>query len=297
MTRIITVISNSLQRRRKEKGPRKRPRALTCPLPAEPEKSSRPQRWKPFKKSLPQQTHDQFQSALLMRLPGEIRQLIWAKVIGGHLLHMVHGPTSLVAIDCAEAVDIELETRRHLCWGFSTKDAPPSYLHPHAGHHAKPVNILPLLQTCRIIYTEAVSILYGDNIFDLNRVSTLISFHHSILPHRLNQIRVLNLTWDYATLISDGPIYYDLDSWLEACEVLSRFAGLQELTVHFNNWCKFSYPGADGKRQWGPLLEALRPAKAVKRFDIYLAWTEDECAIVAREGSYPFKLMPMANIL
>ena len=41
----------------------------------------------------------------------------------------------------------------------------------------------------------------------------------------------------------------------------------------------------------------LRPAKAVKRFDVYLAWTEDECVVAAREGSYPFRLMPMANIL
>jgi hypothetical protein len=277
--------------------PRKRPRALTCPLPAEPDKSSRSRSWNPFRKSIRQQTCDQSQSALLARLPSEIRLLIWTEVLGGHLLHIVRAPKRLLAIDCADEVNVELETRHHLCWGIETERAPGFYLSPHTHHPAKPANLLPLLQTCRRIYTEVISILYEDNIFDINRLSTLLYLQRSVLLKRLNQIRVLNLTWDYALIISASPIWYDLDSWHEACEVLMSFAGLQELTVHFTNWRKNSWPGADWKVLWGPLLEALMRIKTAKKFDVFLPWSEDECAEAAKDGGYLFRLMPMADVM
>ncbi|PSS18375.1 hypothetical protein M430DRAFT_58556 [Amorphotheca resinae ATCC 22711] len=272
--------------------PRKRPRALTCPLPAKTDKS-----WNPFKKSVLQQTCDQSQSGLA-RLPGEIRQLIWTEVLGRHLLHIVYAPQRLLAIDCAEEVDDELETRHHLCWGVTTAKAPSgSYLYPHSDHPAKPANLLPLLQTCRRIYTEVISILYEDNIFDIGSLLPLLYLQRSVLPQRLNQIRVLNLTYSYAMVISASPLIYEINEWREACDVLMSFAGLQELTVHFKKSRKDSWPGADGKSQWGPLLEALTQINtAKKKFDVFLPWTEDECAEAAKEGGYPFRLMPMADV-
>ena len=170
--------------------PRNRPRALTYPLPVEPDD--------------PQRTCDQSKSALIS-LPFELRRQIWIEVLSGHLLHITRDAKRLVAIDCTVKNDktkAEFETRRHGCWGVTDWSPhmdywwmPGCYQRPRDGHPARPANLLPLLQTCRLIYTETVSMLYEDNIFDFNHTNMLIYLECYVLPKRLNQIRVLNLTW------------------------------------------------------------------------------------------------------
>jgi hypothetical protein len=277
--------------------PRQRSRALTCPLPTKPDKPRR--LWNPFKKSVCQQTFNQFQSALFAQLPGEIRQLIWTEVLGGHLLHVARAPMRLLAIVCAEKFGHELETRRHGCWGCTSRrlsmgTTPGFYLGPRHHHPSKPANLLPLLQTCRIIYTETISILYEDNIFDINHLDTLIYLQQSLLPRRLNQIRVLNFTWDFKWPTATSPAPYDITTWREACDALASFAGLQELMVHLTGPNDLM-PGAYWKNRWGPLLEALTRIKAAKKFHVLLPWSEDECVEAAKEGRYPFRLVSKAE--
>jgi hypothetical protein len=122
--------------------PRKRPRALTNPLPDDRNRS-----WirHLFKNS--QHASEQSESLLFTRLPPEIRDLIWTEVLGGHLLHLVHVFKRLRAVNCTETFGPDLETRRHGCWGLTNEvmNKAGFYLRPQLGHTAKPINLLPLL--------------------------------------------------------------------------------------------------------------------------------------------------------
>ncbi|MCJ1372319.1 hypothetical protein MMC20_003542 [Loxospora ochrophaea] len=273
--------------------PRQRPRALTCPLPDESSRS-----WHLFKKSSPQRTLDQAQSALLARLPTEIRRLIWFEVLGGHLLHIARRPKRLLAIGCPENFGPELQTGQHGCWGLMNMAyfgcRTPGIYHPRSRHPAKPANLLPLLQTCRKIYTETISMLYGDNIFDINHLDTLMYLQRSVLPQRLNQIQVLNFTWYFVYPTVGSSVPYNLATWREACDVLASFAGLQELMLHLTG--SDLTPGTFGRSQQGPVLEALTRIKTAKKFDVFLHWSEDQCAAVAKEGGYPFRLAPEIEV-
>jgi hypothetical protein len=279
--------------------PRKRPRALTfiCPDKSSP---STTRNLSTSKDSVPRRKFDQSQSALFARLPGEIRHLIWIKVLGRHLLHVARAPKRLLAIDCAAKVNVGpdlLETRFHGCWGVTRHlgTTPGFYLYPRNHHPSKPANLLPLLQTCRRIYTETISILYEDNIFDINHLDTLVYLQQSVLPQRLNQIRVLNLTWDFKWPTAISPAPYDLATWREACNTLASFASLQELMVYLTGENDLT-PGTYWKDRWGPVLEALTRTKAAKKFNVFLPWSEDECAEAAKEGGYPFKLVSKVEV-
>jgi hypothetical protein len=289
------------QEERKKKAPQRlpeqRPRALTSTCVLQVEKSTL--------QGTQTQTCNQSQSLLFARLAREVRQLIWSEVLGGHLLHIARYPKRLLhgrllAIECSEyenrGPEHELETSRHGCWGLANRrrelgSTPGFYYLPISQHPAKPASLLPLLQTCRRIYLETISMPYTGNIFDVNHIDTLMYFQQSVLPQRLTQIRVLNLSWNFKLLPATSLPPYDLDTWREACDVLAAsFAGLSQLTVHLTGGGAL-WPGTRYKDRWGPIIEALMPIKA-KKFEVFLPWSEGDCTEATEEGGYPFKLLP-----
>lgn len=235
--------------------PRVRPRELSNPRSGEPIHP-----WNPFSKSM-QQTFDQSQS-LLFHLPSEIRLQIWFEFLGGRLLHIARAPKKLLAVECVEEWDPELDTGWHWCWG-STYDpltlgkTPGFYVCPKSPHSAEPANLLPLLQTCRKIYREAIPVLYQSNIFDINHVDTPLYLRRSVLPKHLNQIRVLHFTWDFKDNIAwADDIPYDTGTWRESCNAIASLTGLQKLTMHLTGETDHA-PGMSGKGNWAPWLDEL----------------------------------------
>lgn len=265
--------------------PQVRPRALSCPLPLD-------------------QRLDQRQSALIAHLPSEIRQLIWIEVLGGHLLHIVRAPKRLLAIECIENFGPELNTGEHICWGCTDgrqylRTIPGFYIGPQMQHRAKAANLLPLLQVCRIVYTEAISILYANNIFDINHLDTFVYLQQTVLPERLNRIRILNFTWDFKVFTTVEPAAaYGIASWSDVCDMLSSLTHLQELTVHLEGGvsAKFDHRPSNRtaylRKRWKEVLDMLTCITAVKKFNVFMPWTEDECAEVAKGCAYPFRLAP-----
>lgn len=69
--------------------------------------------------------------------------------------------------------------------------------------------------------------------------------------------------------------------------MLASLTGLYELTLHLTGKPDLM-PGAQDR--WAPLLEALIPIKAAKKFDVFLPWSEGQCAR-ASECGYPFRLV------
>jgi hypothetical protein len=136
--------------------------------------------------------------------------------------------------------------------------------------------------------------IYASNIFDINHVDTLIYLRQSVPYQRLNQIRVLNFTWNFWVYSHRSPVPHGLATWREACNVLASFTGLQELTVHLSGQ-NLLLPGVFYKDRWGPLLEALARITPAKKFEVFLRWEEDECAEAAKGAEYPFKLVSTAS--
>lgn len=263
--------------------PLQRPRALTstCGFPIESKQQVR--------------TSDQSQSLLFGRLAKEIRQQIWTEVLGGHLLHIARAPKRLLAIECSEVRNSKPTVGRHGCWGIPSRPrelgyTPGFYHSPMYQHPAKPANLLPLLQTCRRVYLEAISIIYTDNVFDINHIDTLLYLQQSVLPQRLSQIRTLNLSWCFQRPLDSAPVPYDLETWREACNVLATSCtGLRELTVNLTGSAVF-WQGIKFKDKWGAALDALMPIKASK-LDVLLPWSEEGCVEAAEDGRYSFRLV------
>lgn len=292
------------QRRREMDGhsalPLKRPRVLTYPLSPEDEAGHR-QSWDQLHlqtEPITQRTLDQSQSLLLNRLPLEVRQLIWSAAIGGYLLHIVRAENRLLAISCPENIGMELNTREHGCWGqnFDHELSEPTlYKGPTHGHPAKPANLLPLLQTCRMVYSEAIPILYGNNIFDIDHLDTLICLDRKVLPHRLAQIHTLNLTWDYLSQFEYSAPFapFDIATWRQSCVILeTRFTGLRHITVHMLNRCSWGSRGGPHRYHCTADLDTLQRITAIDRFNVYFCYWEDQCAEAVEQRGYQFTLLP-----
>lgn len=272
------------------KHPRVHPRALSNPRSGEPIHS-----WNPFSKRI-QQTFDQSQSPLF-QLPEEIRLQIWFEFLGGRLLHIARAPKNLLAVEYVEEWDPELDTGWHWCWG-NTHDpltlgkTPGFYCGPKSPHSSKLANLLPLLQTCRMIYREAIPVLYQSNIFDINHVDTPLYLQRSVLPKHLNRIRNLHFTWDFKDNIEwADDVPYDLGTWRESCNAIASLVGLQSLTMHLTGETDH-IPGLGGKDYWAPWLDELVRIKPAMEFRVFLRWPEKDCAEVEKECEYPFKILP-----
>jgi len=273
------------QKERKKNAPRKlprrRPRALSYPLPPKPSKSL-----SIFidllKRPTHQGTYNQSQS-LFARLPYEIREIIWFEFLGERILHIARTRGKLVAIACTNQ-----EFRNHLCWGFIEGTAPGCCLSSIRPHHRQ-VDYVSLLRTCRLIYSEILPILYGSNVFDVNHIDTLLYLKRSVLLQRLNMIRKVTLTWNFKYYTNFAGAPYNTRTWREVCKVLSGFEGLQEVTMHLTG-VVFNA----GIYQWGlwrPVLDALKRVRPVRKFDVVLPWSEEDCMKVAAERGYSFRLM------
>jgi hypothetical protein len=265
--------------------PRTRPRALTLPLP--PKSSSS---WNPFKRVA--QVAEQSQSPFFALLPFEIRSLIWNQVVGGFLLHMVLAPKRLLAITCGEDCETELSTNRHRCWVIegphlylnSTGIGWPTGLGPE--HPAKLAHLLGLLRTCRAIYSEAIPILYKKNIFDFDKLDTLIDFQKTILPQRHNQIRILNFTWHFRGMVRGDADPSDIATWRDTCNALASFTQLEELQIHIDPLGRaIFFRGGE----W--ILDALAVIEPIKKFTVFVPWLNEGFEAASRTGSYHFKLI------
>lgn len=150
--------------------PKKRPRTLTLPL----DDSTQPdRRFQDIFRSLverissvPQRTSSQEKSPLLARLPTEIRWLVWKFLLCGQHLHIVRAKKRLLAIRCEEESRLEpnLDTCTHFCWGITNYTGRGHT--PMAGYYKSRknndncdyANLLPILQTCRLMYAGLYSI-------------------------------------------------------------------------------------------------------------------------------------------
>ena len=109
-------------------------------------------------------THHQLQSALLARLPSEVRVLIWEHVVGREndrdVLHLELADGILRYNRCYQR-ESELPDFRHDCWTAPWRNT----FRARGRGKNEPQNhrraILPLLFTCKLMYVLARSLAYA----------------------------------------------------------------------------------------------------------------------------------------
>lgn len=117
-------------------------------------------------------------SMLLTSIPLEIRQQIFHHVLGGRNLHLVRVPGSVMC-----------SPKRRIPWKSE---------HPLPEHFPTAFDTLDLalLRTCRQIYIEAISIVYGSNVFNLEDPAVLMFlYEHQWLRSRLMAIKHVEMQW------------------------------------------------------------------------------------------------------
>ncbi|KAF2810086.1 uncharacterized protein BDZ99DRAFT_476301 [Mytilinidion resinicola] len=188
--------------------PNPRPRALTLPLIQIAD--------------IPQHTAAQSSSLLLQRLPLELRQEIWRLVLGGSTIYFCHADGSKFSGHVCDGPG-------HACFfGGSVRTS--------GANRAKR---LPLLLTCRQIYTEGIDLLYANTTFNIDEgpffQDTLAELPQLLLPQRLACIRSLNLRRSIQTVRHDvtKTVGFPTSRWETLWEIIASMRQLQHLSVDF----------------------------------------------------------------
>ncbi|KAJ5334336.1 uncharacterized protein N7506_008119 [Penicillium brevicompactum] len=190
--------------------------------------------------------HSQSQSPLL-RLPAELRQMIWSYVLTNdsspntsnpQTLHLVQLKGKIRHVRCSthfNSPNIQskseqpqpnppLTQNRHCCpttparWRIYDGRVPghsDRLLYPHTHEHL-PTTLsnsnVSLVRVCRRIFAEAEHILYQASRFDVDDLYTFIAFSETLSPTARNSIRRLTVQWmpiwiPMAGLDHKGSIY------------------------------------------------------------------------------------------
>lgn len=217
----------------------------------------------------------QSQSSFLYLLPLEMRQQIYQHVLGDETLHLVRLVSRLGNVKCRDPS--QPHPWAHRCWGISVKDS-DMYWGPHDGIQEEHGGYLPLLQTCRQIYSEAIEILYSKNTFSMLHLGRLLHFSFTVLPQRMNAIRSLELGWYLNSIYpydtgctwnsQNPPAPYDKTTWERAWAILAGMDGLRNLRVDLVGRWMAPLPLEAELRMLSPATKVVNP----RVWDLRLDW-------------------------
>lgn len=204
--------------RRKEKAKA----AIPKPLP------ERPKRLRDL--SLPRNSRPQSQGGdLFVKLPYEIRRMIYIYVLGDEMLHLEHpwDKPRIVHYSCQRKLNGG--HRSYNLYGPTQKEA---------GHGR-----MSLVKTCRAMYNESIDILYTTNTFALQTCSnleTFLWFSKSIRPGRLASITNIYINMfaecfaPFWTDMTPGSRFWDfIRDWGRVWSTMAtRMPALTTLRVH-----------------------------------------------------------------
>ncbi|KAL8714336.1 MAG: hypothetical protein Q9220_001667 [cf. Caloplaca sp. 1 TL-2023] len=195
----------------------------------------------------------------LTHLPPEIRQEVYAWVLGGGLVHIVRKGKHLAHVRCKLNGPSDF-TR-------SCRPAAAATCHEEIPILASTANgNIALLMTCKQIYREAIQIMYSTNTFDFDHQDLFLFFARSILPHRLAQIRSMDLF--FSTFHLKLPFAYTgstKSAWVLTWQMVARdMPALRHLRLRIFGEQGASYPSMD--RQWW--LEDILQVRGLRSFDL-----------------------------
>ncbi|KAH7386057.1 hypothetical protein BKA66DRAFT_415775 [Pyrenochaeta sp. MPI-SDFR-AT-0127] len=205
--------------------------------------------------------------------------MVYQYALGGTSIHLTTTDGALVARRC--------DLPECLCGIFSTAQG------------RKLAFALPMLRTCRQVYSEAIEYLYTDNSFslstDIDEIPTIDYFSHFFLPQRLTQIRDLFFYWELDSfnyhLMTQTPNPV-LDQWYKSWGALGKLSGLRRLRVslvfRYTHWS--DYYEELWKERWVEMLEPLKTITAPRDFVVTLPDRRCSTAIDLGESHCVFEL-------
>ncbi|KAL4954809.1 hypothetical protein BDW69DRAFT_162491 [Aspergillus filifer] len=212
----------------------------------------------------------QEQSPFLLRLPLEIRLMIYEYVFGQEVVHLVQVKDKIRHVRC-HSTSSSLDKNRRCCphalarWRADSSSSSPDestassagMLYPHT-HPSLPSRLsnssTSLLRTCRAIYAESSLALYKNSTFDVDDLTTFIAFSLSISPSALHSIKKLTIQWTpvWQPLAGEehrSSIFSHTHNdrlWALFWERIGRCQGLEELglSVDLGSFAAQAAPGA-----------------------------------------------------
>ncbi|KAL8903297.1 MAG: hypothetical protein Q9171_007450 [Xanthocarpia ochracea] len=160
--------------------------------------------------------------APFLRLPPELRLVIYDLVMGNNRFELAHVPKHIVLQTRLELEVVQVRSgamvKRVLNWN-------------------KQLYHLSLPLTCRQIYRESIDLLYSSNTFAFDDPHVLVNLATFCLPpQRLHAIRNLELTWRQPD-IDHNPMFdpeYDKIAWEECWTVITNKLHLSFLKVYLS---------------------------------------------------------------
>ncbi|OBT73002.1 hypothetical protein VF21_07848 [Pseudogymnoascus sp. 05NY08] len=200
-------------------------------------------------------------------LPTELRLQIYTLVLGNRNIHL--------------GLETEDDNRlspylRHYHCKYGRQDLFIDPWHncwfPRGGRPKDPVQkILSLLLTCRLVYSEAIDLLYSANTFQLENSHLVKHLHTLVLPQRLQAMQRLVLTLRFDKFpLAPNEIEDNELSQAMVWKTLSELKGLREVHLHLQ-------AAETDDRMWrddGSCREALRTQirPLVERLDVFRVW-------------------------
>ena len=174
-----------------QQAPRKRTRAVTGP--PEPPQGSLWQRLQLFSgedEPTEQSTYEQPASSFLTKLPLDVRMIIYEMVLGSMVFHIESGTPQSRIYHLICTLPDKIGEPNHQCHEITKRpsSAPREDFQEASG-------LLPLLVTCRKVYTESIHILYSSNTFQFTSNHGAFRFLKVMIPpHRIQSIRHFRMT-------------------------------------------------------------------------------------------------------
>lgn len=169
----------------------RRQRTLTGPL--DPSQESLWHRVQVLSTLEPEQrTEEQLDCGFLSKLPYDVRLIIYEMVLGRKVLHLQaqNQKSRILHYVCKHPERIDEHRIHQDCSEYSIKrpSSAPREEYPQAS------GLLPLLVTCRKVYSEAIDVLYSANTFEFNQIFAAFTFlRYMVPPQRLPSLRHFRL--------------------------------------------------------------------------------------------------------
>ncbi|KAL8984157.1 MAG: hypothetical protein Q9205_001799 [Flavoplaca limonia] len=220
-------------------------------------------------------------SLLLTRLPPEIRHEIYKYVVGGNLIHILRKGRHLAHVRCTryDLADFDRSCRPYAACTVDDE----------VGAIASTANgNVALLRTCRVVYAEAVEIMYATNIFDFDHQDLFLLFARGVAPQRLGLVRQMHLSCRGVFLglpckFEDGA---GLNGWESMWAVVARaMPGLRHLRMRVTGEQGLAYPDED--RWW---VKSICQVRGLRSFHLEFrapsnCWVVDGGGVFEKEKS------------
>ncbi|KAJ5286127.1 hypothetical protein N7524_001433 [Penicillium chrysogenum] len=266
--------------------------------------------WNASSSSSPTSNQFQFQSqpqqSPVLRLPPELRQIIWSYVLTNSSTPNTQTPKPSIY---QTHPNPSLTQNRHCCpttparWRIYDGRVPghsDRLLYPHTHSHLPSTlsnSNSALLRVCRSIYYEAETILYKASHFDVDDLYTFIAFATSLSPAARNAIARLTVQWmpiwvPMAGLDHKGSIYAHTHSdelWVRFWDIVASLEGLRDLGLSLDLGRFTSVVGNTGEAvvsgqriPFGIMEEWVKPILRVRGLEGFDLAVTARCDLLAK---------------